>query len=239
MESAGSSKGKFLPSDVPRNHVQKLILNITAAIMWQQKNECTTAPPHHPGPGCRGEPIFQTLPALRQHSYTIPSKNRIRGVVLLQGKGMWVKRGFWCFWLRIKTISTPQVSPRPDNIATGWDLRNRLASCCSKKSSFTARENKLLRKFLRCHCTNKIQPANNRFLSHTSFACSTRRHILQALSIMGLGYENFHEHILNFSLKEPGTSSWHLHSCLLKTLNTDTEHWTKPRKESKMQLKQQ
>lgn len=60
---------------------------------------------------------------------------------------------------------------------TGQDLKNRFASCCSKKSSFTARENKLLRKSLRCHCTNKIQAANNRFLSHTSFACGTRRHI--------------------------------------------------------------
>lgn len=40
MKSAVSSKGTFLPSEVPRNHVQKLILNITATTVWQGKR-CT------------------------------------------------------------------------------------------------------------------------------------------------------------------------------------------------------
>ena len=40
MKSAMSSKGTFLPSKVPRNHVQKLILNITTTTMWQGKR-CT------------------------------------------------------------------------------------------------------------------------------------------------------------------------------------------------------
>lgn len=94
MKNAGSSKGKFLPSDVPRNHVQKLILNIATATVGSKKDACTTAPPHHPSPGCRGEPIFQTLPALRQHSYTIPSKKQDQRRGAIAGKGHVGQRRF-------------------------------------------------------------------------------------------------------------------------------------------------
>lgn len=82
--------------------------------------QCTTTPPQHRGHGCRGEPTFQILPALRQHNYIFSSKNRIRGVVLLQGKSMWVKGGFQLVkfpWLRNKTVSLPQVTPHPGNTA--------------------------------------------------------------------------------------------------------------------------
>lgn len=85
--------------------------------MWQRNR--STSPPQHPRPGCRDEPIFQILPALRQHSYMI-SKKQDQRMVLLQGKNMWVKGGFQLLnfpWFRNKTISTPQVSPHPDNTA--------------------------------------------------------------------------------------------------------------------------
>lgn len=37
MKNAVSSKGMFLPSEVPRNRVQMLILNITTTTTWQEK----------------------------------------------------------------------------------------------------------------------------------------------------------------------------------------------------------
>lgn len=40
MKSAVSSKGTFLPSEVPWNRVQKLILNITTTTVWQGER-CT------------------------------------------------------------------------------------------------------------------------------------------------------------------------------------------------------
>lgn len=114
MKSAGSSKGKFLPSEVPRAEAHSKhyhCYSVAAKKMHVSRLSSTSQP------GCRGEPIFQILPALRQHSYTISSKNRIRGLLLLQGEGMWVKASFQLVkfpWLRNKTISTPQVYPHPD-----------------------------------------------------------------------------------------------------------------------------
>lgn len=181
MKSAGSSKGKFLPSEVPRNRVQKLILNITTATVWQEKrcmyhNSSSTSWTrmkrwaHLPDTACiKTTQLHILLQKQDQRSGAIAGKGHVGQrrfpageVSMAQEQNCFSSTGF---------SSSRQYS-------TGWDLKNRFDSCCSKKSSFTARENKLLRKSFRCHCTNKIQAANNRFLSHTSFACGTRRHIL-------------------------------------------------------------
>lgn len=179
MESSGSSKGKFLPSKVPRNHVQKLILNITTATVWQWKicvyqNSSTSRTwmqrwAHLPDTVCiKTTQLHNLLQKLDQRSGAIAGKGHMGQRKFPAGEVSMAQKqnNFYC---------TGFSSSR--QYGTGWDLKNRFPSCRSKKSSFTARENKLLRKSLRCHCTNKIQAANNRFLSHTSFACGSRRHI--------------------------------------------------------------
>lgn len=120
MKCAGSSKGRFLLSEAPKNRVQKLILNITTATAWQWKrcmyhNSSSTSwtwmqrRAHLPDTAC--------IKTTQLHNLLQKQNQRM---VLLQEKGMWVKAGFQLLefpWLRNKTISTPQVSPHPDNMA--------------------------------------------------------------------------------------------------------------------------
>lgn len=74
MRSATSSKGILLPSEVPRNCVQKLTPNVTTTTAWQGKRWTTASQRlglHLPG----------TASMLRQHCYISFSKNKNKRVL--------------------------------------------------------------------------------------------------------------------------------------------------------------